>query len=1666
MKSIKILASALAVAALVLSGCVKNTINEVGIDNSKAGVTDLNYDAIDHASDQITLRWSAEAALAAGATSFSAQLSETLDGKGVDMYDATKGVTVKATEETEYKVTLKGQVIGKKYYVRVRANYPRSKYSPWTYICDEAGNPLIYKVGRGMIPEGPEEPYLYKVTPTSTGIIVKWDNIEGAANYHIEFKKAAEAEWVDSVIAAGNTVLKIKGLPSETEYNVRACTEFTDASRSIYTETFTVKTRMPGSFPKTMATAQELIDWLEGGIVEAEVADTYGITQDIDLAGQTFVAMDENFMGTFTGNGHTVKGVSATVFYKNEGTIKDVKIQMNDQTFDGNEYAALVPENLGTISGVEVKAKISCPSVTDGEIHVGGITVINRGTIENTVFDGSISVSGKAISSAVIIGGIAALDLDGGVITGSTNKAGITLSASDTFTGFGVAGIVGFLDGQVIDCTNEGALSASASYAKGKCTVYKIGSGLPGIGGIVAYSVPGSTATKFLIKGCTNNGGISYGLSAIDKYTSSYNRNQFGGIVANPNGNVEDCTNNGKVNISVKTSTGAAHTAEHIVCVGGIGGGDYFAGNDGAGAAATQYVTSYINCVNNGEIAIDTDVNSSNSAVGGICGWPGVEAARDNVTSGCTNNGKLVLNGCGKVRMGGIHGGIGNIENSINNGSVIIETADVTSCIGGISGFMSQALYIKNCESYGSVISNIASTQGVGGLVGNQGNAKSEVTGCKVRCKVVNGDVDNTGMLVGYWNGTSNKCIYGSAAAPISVAGKISIGGVPTALTSANYTSYLQGSRNASGHDINTVFDPTPYVDPDGGGSDEPVVEKLGTPQNVAVEMLYNSAIVTWDAVSGAEWYCVEYKIAGTEGEWTVIDRIEATECTIDGALEHGKTYAFRVKAFSTNASAYSEEATEDTYEEVIIAKPVFKGVPDVTSAAAKVAWEPVENAVVYYVQYKKADVEAWNTPAEVEATEYTVTGLEESTEYQIRVKAVGAGLNEGEWNDPITIRTVGPQKVTINTADEFTEWINNTAATWGESDQVTLGADIDMTGKTINPTSYAGIFNGNGKTIKNLVATLPIFTTTGGPIKDFTIDESCTLTIPASGNVGIIGTSAGAVEGITCSATIVTPVKVTAAYHLGAIVGESTGTVKGCTNNSAIKFDLSANAGSHSIGGVVGYFDVAKGVVAVENCTNNGEIQFKVTGTPKNDYIGGVVGSTAVHKRASVVYGGTVKGCVNTGKVSQVWTLSASGSYCNVGGVAGYIEGDIENCENSGEVSIISPDDVSASSTRPAIGGVCGYIGYNAKSCTNKGVVTAKGVYAAGTEGNAGALGCHQPLFGGVFGGAGIAYQAAASEGAIEDCHNKANVSFVVEQKKDGGTQSRLGGIVGYSSVPLTGCTNTGALTFKPGHAKSMMGGIVGYACKDVTSCINEGRLDYNGRADELVPADANASGQIYLAGIVGYTAEVVIAIKNCENKAPLTYTGQNATAVWNYFGGMIGHYGTGGITIEGCKNSGEMTVNAPCSLRFGGMAGAFNGTMTSCTFTGALKADKIGGDSSHIAQIGALAGYSNAVFNSNNSQGTITTSDVEAGYVGGVAGDYGGTGATWDGNQVNTQITTTLPVGSVLGEFDADAAEGTTYALHFINGIFGEKVSTLPLCGALKGHTLDTEAPAPASK
>lgn len=1672
MKSIKFLATALSLSALLFSACTQDTL-EVGIDGNKPGITNLVLGEVTHASKSVTLSWSASSAVNAGAASFTVQFLEnkdTTDGKLLkpDMYDATIAKTVDVTRDengnataTDYTATIDGQKVGSKYYIRVRVNYPMSVYSDWTWLTDANGNIAYYKVGRGTVTEGLEDPYLYKVTGTSTGLIVKWDEIPGALSYQIEYKASSASSWESATVNAGEaTVYKINGLASSTSYDVRALTNYS-AGKSDYCTTQTVSTRAPGSFKKEMGTAQELVDWLEGGVVEVGSSDVFSITADIDLTGISYTAMDESMIGTFDGKGHTIKGVSSPLFYEIEttGVLKNFTAEGEIASSDDN-VAAIALTNKGTIQDVTSKVTINYTVTSTNTMLLAGIVAENSGTVTGVTNQGNVTATASAaLEVPVIAGGIAAHST--GTLTDVHNEGAVALKASKTIYAVSVAGIVGYLEGPVTNSDNKGAVSISALTPNGKGTLLSTSSATPAVAGIAGY---GNT-DAFAITNCTNDGPVTYDLSGIDKYTAAnYNRTQVGGIVANPYGLVKDCTNNGAITINLKTTSGNALTGsghEHIICAGGIGGGDYFAGAD-------QNLTSYDGCINNGNITADVASAQSNSAIGGIVGWPGKEASRSNKTTNCTNNGDITLLGPGKVRCGGIHGGSGAISNCKNTGAITANNG--TACaIGGISGFSSNGLKITGVRNEGDVISR-ASGIYVGGLIGNVGNSAGTgdwTGGSSVACTVSSVDTDQTivGMLVGYWNGTSAAVTVGKADDPVLVTGIYN----GTKLTAGNFSNYLAGTNNSAAiHEIYASFDPTPYESEGGGEAETPA---LDAPSNVTVAVFYNYTTVSWDAVNGAEWYVVEYQKSGEN--WTPCPKTENTSYDIYG-LDHGAAYKFRVKAYASTGSGYSEEKDGETLPEVNLSAPVISSLtPESTSI--EVVWAAVENATGYKVEYKKTADTDWTVASEnVTASPYSITGLSPETAYDVRLLTLGAGGNVSasysETASTTTLEISFSYPLTITSADDFVKWLGTAAPVCSATDQITLGADIDLAGKTITPaSSFAGIFDGGGKSLKNLTISEPLFTVNTGTVKNVVIASTTGITFGTSGNKAIlVGNNQGTVSGCVNNASVNMTENFTDASSTGLLVAVSSGVVKDCTNNGNLIITMASATGAQLIGGVLGSYSTEKGSVAVENCTNTGKVSVIYSGTPKNSYIGGVVGGTDdVHKASAAVFRGSVKECKNSGALEFKIGTPNTGTYLDLGGVAGYLEADIESCSNSGSISVLN-EEVEANCTRPAAGGVAGFVLGNAKDCFNTGTLDYNGNFAAGTSDAAGAGGSHQPLFGGVFGGVGAVANAIDADHTMQGCYNTGTMTVSIRQKANGKTRSQLGGVAGYCGVVASGCYNTGALTFKPLSYQSSIGGVIGESKTDLNNCYNDGVITIDGRGNsDLVTGDTNTNKygtQFYMGGVVGY-ALAGSTLSLCENKKEIKYTNGWCKTVLSYLGGIMGSY-TGGMTMTDCTNSGAVTWESPSAAMVGGLAGAFNGTMSTSVNSGKVSVSKATFDTGKVSEIGGLVGYANAVFKDNQSNGEISNT-AENTVTGAFIGGFGADARTFEGNSVNAAVTATTPaaLGAVLGWFRNAGASGITVGTadkKFVikNGtkLNGAAVTADNLLGDSTNGTLDT--------
>ncbi len=203
MKINKMLIAVTAMLAVVLSGCKED--ETVGIDASMPMPTDVAYDEVNSSNQSIGVIWDARQAISAGATSFTVQLVKTKDGVA-DMYDSSTSQTILTTVSTNDATTFSGLTAGRIYYIRIRANYPRSVFSEWTFAMAN-GEPARIMVGTGIVDESQEETssIVAKVEEiTESTAIARWstsnynnDAADAGYNYTIQLFKDSNCTDLD-----------------------------------------------------------------------------------------------------------------------------------------------------------------------------------------------------------------------------------------------------------------------------------------------------------------------------------------------------------------------------------------------------------------------------------------------------------------------------------------------------------------------------------------------------------------------------------------------------------------------------------------------------------------------------------------------------------------------------------------------------------------------------------------------------------------------------------------------------------------------------------------------------------------------------------------------------------------------------------------------------------------------------------------------------------------------------------------------------------------------------------------------------------------------------------------------------------------------------------------------------------------------------------------------------------------------------------------------------------------------------------------------------------------------------------------------------------------------------------------------------------------------------
>lgn len=185
--------------------------------------------------------------------------------------------------------------------------------------------------------------------------------------------------------------------------------------------------------------------------------------------------------------------------------------------------------------------------------------------------------------------------------------------------------------------------------------------------------------------------------------------------------------------------------------------------------------------------------------------------------------------------------------------------------------------------------------------------------------------------------------------------------------------------------------------------------------------------------------------------------------------------------------------------------------------------------------------------------------------------------------------------------------------------------------------------------------------------------------------------------------------------------------------------------------------------------------------------------------------------------------TITPSGTQSRIGGIAGDNYGAITNCAFSGTVT--GADTVGL------------IAGYNGSSGVITGCSAAGTVHAATAAG--GVAGKNYGTISGCTNTAAINTELKESEITTADLESTVYSMLKDEHAAETGANTDIGGIAGYSTGTIDGCTNTGTVGCP--HVGYNVGGIVGRQDGLVSDCINRGtvlgRKDVGGVVGQMIP-------------------------------------------------------------------------------------------------------------------------------------------------------------------------------------------------------------------------------------
>lgn len=581
-------------------------------------------------------------------------------------------------------------------------------------------------------------------------------------------------------------------------------------------------------------------------------------------------------------------------------------------------------------------------------------------------------------------------------------------------------------------------------------------------------------------------------------------------------------------------------------------------------------------------------------------------------------------------------------------------------------------------------------------------------------------------------------------------------------------------------------------------------------------------------------------------------------------------------------------------------------------------------------------------------------------------------------------------------------------ADSYSAEDEVTVANDIDLAGYDLVPaTSFAGTFDGNSMKITNWNAKTALFNAVSGTVKDLTIDKTCGLQVQVKGDAAFIAlANSGTISGCVNYGTVTSvngefvpeETEVYINRAVGTIAAVSTGSVVSCENHGTVTI-TPTRVGKFAlqyIGGVVGIAQAASADAnAMESCVNEGAVTFDGPFSSKV-FLGGVCASTPAGAGTFGDYG-IFKTLENNGAVTfnLPSASSVNTTYINVGGVIGYAEADLDDCDNTGAVTVntpMNPTSASHNVQRPAVAGVAGTVLYNMSGCDNSGEINVKGAFSAGTTKTVGAGKRYLVGFGGV-----VAFAGSSTDNSITECNNSGKLTLELGMFKDTKSHAYVGGIAGYSDAAMTSCNNTAALNIKNTMRGGYIGGVAGQLDAVMNTCSNNGAISY-----DLVKtaAEGDRCRDLSLGGLIGYY--------NCSSDMTDShnYAGGTISVFGGYIGASTSPYYIGGLTgmtngkLKGLKKGtyskqfGCITVNSPGCVYVGGVTGTTAKSLLDIQLSDVVITVNNPGTGSRIGGItGKKTATNDARLSAEVTVNVTCAEGTEDVYVGHVYGDLSGT-------------------------------------------------------------------------